>query len=69
MITGLAFILGFSTVTISHVNAYSLAANAILAMGLVAANSCRMRVVSATQCCAGLPGGREWMGRRRRSTT
>jgi Predicted membrane protein (DUF2339) len=34
-VTGLAFLLAFSTVTISHVNVYSLSASAILALGLV----------------------------------
>src|SRR5579872_551979 len=36
VVTGLAFLLAFSTVTISHVNVYSLAASAVLALGLVA---------------------------------
>ncbi len=35
VVTGLAFLLAFSTITISHVNAYSLTAGAILALGLV----------------------------------
>jgi uncharacterized membrane protein len=34
-VTGLAFLLGFATVTISHVNVYSLLASAILAAALV----------------------------------
>lgn len=34
-VTGVAFLLAFSTVTISHVNVYSLAASAILALALV----------------------------------
>lgn len=34
-VTGLAFLLAFSTVTISHVSVYSLTASAILALGLV----------------------------------
>ena len=34
VVTGLAFLLGFLTVTISHTNVYSLAAGAILALGL-----------------------------------
>jgi len=36
VVTGLAFLLAFSTVTISHVSVYSLAASAVLALGLVA---------------------------------
>jgi len=35
VVTGLAFLLGFATVTISHVNVYSLLASAILAAALV----------------------------------
>ncbi|HYM10451.1 MAG TPA: DUF2339 domain-containing protein, partial [Bryobacterales bacterium] len=35
VVTGLAFLLAFSTVTISHVSVYSLAASAVLALGLV----------------------------------
>ncbi len=35
VVTGLAFLLGFSTITLSHVNAYSLVAGAILAIGVV----------------------------------
>ncbi|SPE30615.1 conserved membrane hypothetical protein [Acidobacteriia bacterium SbA2] len=35
VVTGLAFLLGFATVTISHVNVYSLLASAILAVALV----------------------------------
>jgi uncharacterized membrane protein len=36
VVTGLAFLLAFCTVTISHVSVYSLAASAVLALGLVA---------------------------------
>ena len=35
VVTGLAFLLGFLTVTVSHANVYSLAAGAVLAAGLV----------------------------------
>jgi len=35
VVTGLAFLLGFATVTVSHVNVYSLLASAILAAALV----------------------------------
>jgi uncharacterized membrane protein len=35
VVTGIAFLLGFLTVTISHVNVYSLAAGAVLALALV----------------------------------
>ena len=35
VVTGLAFLLGYLTVTISHVNVYSLSAGAVLALGLV----------------------------------
>jgi len=35
VVTGLAFLLGFATVTISHINVYSLLAGAILAVALV----------------------------------
>lgn len=35
VVTGLAFLLGFLTVTVSHSNVYSLAAGAVLAAGLV----------------------------------
>lgn len=36
VVTGLAFLLAFSTVTVSHSNVYSLSAGAVLALGLVA---------------------------------
>jgi hypothetical protein len=35
VVTGLAFLLGFLTVTISHSSVYSLSAGAVLAAGLV----------------------------------